>query len=192
MALKKFTNTPQYIYENFGAMLLGVIPAILIAGVVALVWPTMKLPAFFIVLVWWLVGGVSLMLGERRDPERSNTISIDKLALVNALRATATELKPSPIGISGQMARSGDNEGTLQELTSKKTNLDALAWQKTLETMADLLELQESPITEEQISYIRQTLFQSAGGSMELNWKDLAASRDELKNLLRHPPGDGR
>ena len=71
-----------YIVGNVGMILLGVIPAVLLAVMVKYLWEEMALPTFFISMSSWVAFGVARILGHdgRRDVALT-TISAESLKI---------------------------------------------------------------------------------------------------------------
>jgi hypothetical protein len=59
------------IVSNIGMMLLGVVPAILLARGIGWLWPEMRLPVFFAVFLCWVTGGITVILRDRGKREIS-------------------------------------------------------------------------------------------------------------------------
>ncbi|MGA3163629.1 MAG: hypothetical protein ABSD77_05455 [Verrucomicrobiota bacterium] len=90
---------------------------------------------------------------------------MNKKEFIKQLRATAAELKPlTESATSGGLTWNGTEYAKSSE--SKKIDPYALAWWFSLNTIAELIEAQESPLTTKQIAYLNNFLF---GGMGSLN-----------------------
>jgi hypothetical protein len=95
----------KYIFENAGAILLGVPIATVVAGGVGLLWPSVRLPVFLVVLLWWVSAGV--------------------VSVIKDFRATDGGLLASVLGLPGWRSsvppefRFIDRDTTLQEVIDK-------------------------------------------------------------------------
>jgi hypothetical protein len=102
---------------------------------------------------------------------------MDRLEFVRQLRATATELMPlTESATSGSLSWNG--VGYTKSGKAAKPDPYALSWQTTLTVIADLLEAQESPMTQKQLGYLERLLF---GGMGSLN--DLFFDPNSLGNI---------
>lgn len=90
---------------------------------------------------------------------------MNKSTFIKQLKATAKELAPltQSIGV-GALTWNGTEYAKSDK--SKSPDPYALSWQTTLVTIAELLEAQESPLTEKQTKYLERLLF---GGMGSLN-----------------------
>ncbi len=93
---------------------------------------------------------------------------MNRIAFIKELRATAKELLPLAQSVApGALIWNGTKYANSDE--PKFPNPYALSWQMMLEAIAELLEAQESPLSEKQTGYLEGLLF---GGMGSLN--DLA------------------
>jgi hypothetical protein len=62
-------SRPGIIVTNIGMMLLGLLPAILLAQGIGWLWPKMGLPVFFATLLCWITGGIAVIVRDRGKRE---------------------------------------------------------------------------------------------------------------------------
>jgi hypothetical protein len=60
--------------RNIGAMILGVIVAVVAAFGIGQLWPVMKLPVFLVAFLCWMLWGITVMLRDR-DKQEINPVS---------------------------------------------------------------------------------------------------------------------
>jgi len=92
---------------------------------------------------------------------------MNKSRFVKQLKATAEELGPltQSTGV-GTLTWNGTEYAKSDE--TKSPDPYALAWQTTLVAVAELLEAQESPLTEKQTKYLERLLFGGIGSLNDL------------------------
>jgi len=102
---------------------------------------------------------------------------MNQIEFIKQLRAIAVELKPLiDSATTGSLTWNGKEYAKSSD--SKVPHPYALAWWFTLNTVADLIECQESPLTAKQIAYFENLLF---GGMGSLN--DLSFDAHELGSI---------
>ncbi|MBW8042298.1 MAG: hypothetical protein FVQ85_20180 [Planctomycetes bacterium] len=104
---------------------------------------------------------------------------------IEELRKTAKTLEPFVQSYNAGSLRWNGSD-YVEATKTKKPNPYALAWWSKLRTIADLLETQESKITERQKGYIRHELSGGMGSLADL-WLDLGkegTSSDETSKQL--------
>jgi hypothetical protein len=72
MAMK--VNRSGVIVSNIGAMIIGVIVAVVAAFGIGQLWPLMKLPVFLVGFLCWILWGITVMLRDR-DKQEINPVS---------------------------------------------------------------------------------------------------------------------
>ena len=104
---------------------------------------------------------------------------------IGQLRDVALELKPLVgAATSNSLTWNGFKYVKGEE---QKPDPYALAWWFTLISIADLIESQESPITNKQIDYFKRLLFGGMGSLNDLNFdsKKLGATADRINVGLK-------
>ena len=100
---------------------------------------------------------------------------------IEQLRATAAELKPlTESASSGDLVWNGTEYSKTGE--SKTPNPYALCWWAVLGTIADLLEAQQSPLSEKQIRYLERRLFGGMGSLNDLFF-DTSSAGDNARSI---------
>lgn len=114
---------------------------------------------------------------------------MNKTEFVKHLRDIATEIKPlTESASSGAAVWNGTEYAKSGKI--KKPDPYALSWWSILETIANLIEAQESPLNFKQLEYIEQVLFSGAGSLNDLYFDpkslgDSAAAINERLNQKR-------
>ena len=87
---------------------------------------------------------------------------------IRALRGIADELEPF---IQSTTPGASTWSGTAYVANEEIKNPDpyALAWWSTLRTIADLIEAQECPLSTNQLSYLKRTLFGGMGSLLDFH-----------------------
>ena len=94
---------------------------------------------------------------------------MNKTAFIKQLRATANELTPlTQSAAAGASVWNGTEYARSKE--SKLPDPYALSWRTMLGAIADLIEAQESPLTERQTGYLERLLFGGMGSLNDLNF----------------------
>ncbi len=94
---------------------------------------------------------------------------MNRIAFIKQLRATANELTPlAQTAAAGTLVWNGTEYSKSHD--SKNPDPYALSWQAMLGAIADLIEAQESPLTEKQMTYLEHLLFGGMGSLNDLNF----------------------
>ncbi len=94
---------------------------------------------------------------------------MNNTSFIKELRATADALSPLTHSAAGG-ALTWDGAHYTKADESKNPDPYALSWQTMLGTIADLIEAQESPLTEKQNKYLERLLFGGMGSLNDLNF----------------------
>src|SRR5215469_5660525 len=110
---------------------------------------------------------------------------MNKVALVKGLRATADELRPLARSI-GRNTAVWDGATWVKGLPQQEPSPYAVGWLRTLTTLADILELQEAPLSERQIGYIKEMLFGGMGSLSDLkfDWRKFGTAARTVNKRL--------
>lgn len=94
---------------------------------------------------------------------------MNKSKFIEQLRITANELTPmTQSAAAGASTWNGTEYAKVTE--AKSPNPYALSWQAMLGAIADLLEAQESPLSEKQVRYLNRLLFGGMGSLNDLTF----------------------
>jgi hypothetical protein len=94
---------------------------------------------------------------------------MNQIEFLKQLRATANELTPLAQSTTvGALTWNGTEYVKSDE--SKRPDPYALSWQTMLRAIADLIEAQNSPLTEKQIDYLEHLLFGGMGSLNDLSF----------------------
>jgi hypothetical protein len=115
-------------------------------------------------------------------------MSMSNLDIVQGLRGLADELKPFT-----QEVTTGSrvwNGSAYVEAEPRKLNPYALAWWSALTSIADLIELQNAPLTPQQFDYLKKRLFGGMGSLSDFaldtkQFGDAAAAANEKLDTKR-------
>ncbi|MFZ0821475.1 MAG: hypothetical protein WAM91_15515 [Candidatus Acidiferrales bacterium] len=100
---------------------------------------------------------------------------MDKTELVKQLILTANHLKPfADAAPLGARVWNGVEYAKVKEGEEKESDPTAFKWWSTLNTFANLIEAQSTPLSDRQISYIQRELFGGMGSLID-------ECHDELK-----------
>jgi len=110
-------------------------------------------------------------------------VSMNKSEFVRQLRIAAEELKPLTVSVSPDAATWNGVSYVRGE--AKSPNPYALAWWSILNTVADLLEAQETSISPKQIAYLDRTLFGGMGSFNDLSFPEAHAINVRLDEKRR-------
>jgi hypothetical protein len=106
---------------------------------------------------------------------------MNTIDLIKQLRATSEALRPLTQSVSAN-AKTWDGTSYVKG-QSRSADPTALVWWTVLNTIADLIEAQESPATPRQVAYLKRALF---GGMGSLNDVSFSVPRiDELMEQNR-------
>jgi hypothetical protein len=106
---------------------------------------------------------------------------MNKLVFINQLRATANEFTPlTQSTAAGALTWNGTEYVKSEE--SKSFDPYALSWQTVLGVIADLLEAQEAPLSENQTKYLERLLFGGMGSLSDLFFDP--KSRGDLARIV--------
>lgn len=107
---------------------------------------------------------------------------MNKTEFITQLRETATVLEPlTKSTLPG--ARVWDGTSYVKsDGATKIPDPYALAWWMTLRTIASLIEAQDTPVSSQQISYLRSLLFGGMGSLSDLSFRNLDAINSQLKD----------
>jgi len=94
---------------------------------------------------------------------------MNKAALVKGLRVAADELRPLARSI-GRNTAVWNGTTWVKGLPEQEPSPSAVGWLRTLNTLADILELQECSLSERQVAYIKDTLFGGMGSLTDLKF----------------------
>jgi hypothetical protein len=94
---------------------------------------------------------------------------MNKAALVKGLRVAADELRPLARSI-GRNTAVWNGATWVKGLPQQEPSPSAVGWLRTLNTLADILELQECPLSERQVAYIKDALFGGMGSLTDLKF----------------------
>jgi len=94
---------------------------------------------------------------------------MNKTALIKALRVAAEELRPLARSIGRNTAVWNGNTW-VKGLPQQEPSPYAVGWLRALNTLADILELQECPLSKRQVAYIKDTLFGGMGSLIDLKF----------------------
>jgi len=110
---------------------------------------------------------------------------MNKAALVKGLRTAADELRPLATSI-GRNTAVWDGATWVKGLPQQEPSPYAVGWLRTLTTLADILELQEAPLSERQIAYIKEILFDGMGSLSDLkfDWHKFGAIAKTVNKRL--------
>jgi len=110
---------------------------------------------------------------------------VNKSELVKGLRAAASELEPLARSI-GTNTAVWNGTSWVKGLPSQEPSPYAVGWLRTLNTLADILELQESPLSERQVTYLKEMLFGGMGSLIDLkfDWHKLGAAAKTVNKRL--------
>lgn len=110
---------------------------------------------------------------------------MNKSNLVRGLRAAACELEPLARTIRRNTAVWNGTSWT-KGLPLQEPSPYAAAWLFTLTTLADMIELQESPLSERQVAYLKDMLFGRMGSLTDLkfDWRRLGPIAKQVNTRL--------
>ena len=102
---------------------------------------------------------------------------MNKAALVKGLRVAADELRPLARSI-GRNTAVWNGATWVKGLPQQEPSPYAVGWLRTLTALADILELQETPLSERQVAYIKEILFGGMGSLSDLkfDWRKFGAT----------------
>jgi hypothetical protein len=109
---------------------------------------------------------------------------MNRSRFVRELRATASALKPLTESVQTGAAKWDGTQYVRGD--ARQPDAYALSWWSTLNAIAALVEAQDSPLTEAQISYLNRTLFGTAGSLNDVYFdpKILGAIAGTVNNSL--------
>ena len=115
---------------------------------------------------------------------------MNKIASIKQLRATANKLTPLTQSAAAGALTWNETEYAKSD-KSRSPDPFALSWQTTLVAIAELLEAQESPITDKQAKYLEGLLFGGMGSLNDLFFDpksggDTARTVNERLDKQRH------
>lgn len=107
----------------------------------------------------------------------------DTNKIISGLRALAAELEPFTHEVqSGALVWDGN---AYVKSNPRKADSYALAWWSTLNSIADVIERQNTPLTQQQIDYLKKKLFGGMGSLRDLGFNEkLDQKLDELYKLF--------
>lgn len=111
---------------------------------------------------------------------------MSKIKFIEQLRATAAELEPlTKSTLPGAMTWNG-SEYVKNVGEANAPDPYALAWWSTLTTIADLIEAQETQLTDKQFAYLNRVLFGGMGSLADLsfNSKSVNEGLNKSRQLL--------
>ena len=110
---------------------------------------------------------------------------MNKSELVTGLRAVAAELEPLARSIRRNTAV-WNGSAWVKGLPAQEPSPQAIAWLRTLNTLADVIELQECPLSERQVAYLKEMLFGGMGSLNDLrfDWRKLGVAAKTVNERL--------
>jgi hypothetical protein len=110
---------------------------------------------------------------------------VNKSELVRGLRAAAGELAPLARSIGANTAV-WNGTSWVKGLPLQEPSPYAVAWLRTLNALADILELQECPLSERQVAYLEDMLFGGMGSLSDLkfDWRKFGAVAKTVNKRL--------
>jgi hypothetical protein len=110
---------------------------------------------------------------------------MNKSEFVRGLRAAAAELEPLARTIRKNTAV-WNGASWVKGLPLQEPSPYAAAWLFALTTLADILELQEFPLSDRQIAYFKQMLFGGMGSLTDLkfDWRKLGPTAKTVNERL--------
>lgn len=99
--------------------------------------------------------------------------NMNTIEFVKHLRATADALTPvAELVTAGALSWNGEKYASQQQ--QKAPEPYALAWQSTLNTVAEMIDRQDAPLSEKQLAYLDRLLFGGMGSLNDLQFDEKA------------------